>query len=421
MSTPIPLIIVGGGASGMAAAITAASILPPGSVTVLERGARVGRKLLATGNGRCNLTNRFAAQERYHGGDPAFVQDAFKRYPVKSNLDFFYKMGLMTVEEEEGKIYPRSLQAAAVLDILRLEMERLGVDVRTEAEVWEVKKRGNGFLVSIFDLKEQRMQTLTAGKVILACGGEASAGLGGCDWGYRLLKQLGHPVTERLPGIVQLKTDGTATKGLSGSKFETIITLTDGKRPVRREQGELLFTDYGVSGPPVMQLSASAARLIQSGKRAQLLIDFAPDLESERIAGMLAGRRKARPDKRLEDFMTGFLPKRLGQCLLKAAGVQPLSRPAASLTEQELTETARLMKNFPLSVTGTNGMKNAQVTLGGAQTSGFDPATMESKRIPGLFVTGELYDIDGDCGGFNLQWAWSSGRLAGASAAAAVK
>lgn len=164
MSDVIPLIIVGGGASGMAAAITAASILPAGSVMLLERGARVGRKLLATGNGRCNLTNRFAAQERYHGGDPAFVREAFKHYPVKSNLDFFYKMGLMAVEEENGKMYPRSLQAAAVLDILRLEMERLGVDIRTENEVREIKKRGDGFSLSVFDLKEQQMQTFMAGK-----------------------------------------------------------------------------------------------------------------------------------------------------------------------------------------------------------------------------------------------------------------
>ncbi len=417
MST-IPLIIVGGGASGMAAAITSAAVLPPGSVTLLERGARVGRKLLATGNGRCNLTNRFAGEDRYHGGDPSFVRAAFQRYPVKSNLDFFYKMGLMAVEEEDGKMYPRSLQAAAVLDILRLEMERLGVDVRTETEVRGVRQKGSGFALDVFTGQEQ--QVLLARKVILACGGEASAGLGGSDWGYRLLKQLGHSVTERLPGIVQLRTDVSATKGLSGSKFDACLTLSDGTRPVRREKGELLFTDYGVSGPPVLQLSAAAARLLQAGKRARLLIDFASDLLEERIAVVLAGRKKARRDKRLEDFMTGFVPKRLGQCLLKTAGVQPLSRPASSLTEKELADTAGLMKGFPLPVTGTNGMKNAQVTLGGAVTSGFDPAAMESRRVPGIYVTGELYDIDGDCGGFNLQWAWSSGRLAGASAAAAL-
>lgn len=417
MSTLVPVLIVGGGASGMAAAITAASHLPQGSVTVLERGARVGRKLLATGNGRCNLTNRLAAEDRYHGKDPAFVRSAFRRFPVKSNLDFFYKMGLMTVEEEDGKMYPRSLQAAAVLDILRLEMERLGVQVQTDVEVRGIKKTGNGFLLDGTDLKTGEVKRWSARKVILACGGEASGGLGGSDLGYRLLKSLGHPVTARLPGIVQLKTDVTATKGLSGSKFDAALTLTEGRRIIRQEQGELLFTDYGVSGPPVMQLSASAARLLDSGRKAQLFIDFAPDLAQERITGMLTGRRKARPDKRLEDFMTGFVPKRLGQCLLKTAGVQPLSRPASSLSDAECGEVARLMKAFPLAVTGTNGMKNAQVTIGGAETAFFDPETMESRLVPGLFVTGELYDIDGDCGGFNLQWAWSSGRLAAEAAA----
>jgi hypothetical protein len=228
-------------------------------------------------------------------------------------------------------------------------------------------------------------------------------------------------VTARSPGIVQLKTDTLATKGLSGSKFDAVLTLTDGKKAVRQESGELLFTDYGVSGPPVMQLSATAERLLQSGKKPQLLINFTPDLDGERIVGMLAGRRKARPDKRLEDFFTGFLPKRLGQCLLKTAGVQPLSRPASSLTDAECRAVAERMIRFPLAVTGTNGMKNAQVTLGGAVTDFFDPATMESKKAPGLYVTGELLDIDGDCGGFNLQWAWSSGRCAGKAAAAGLR
>ena len=414
-----PVIVVGGGASGMAAAITAAGILGPGKVLLLERGARAGRKLLAAGNGRCNLSNRFADVSRYHGADPGFVGPAFQRFPVEENLKFFERLGLLAVEEEEGKLYPMSLQAAAVLDVLRLALEEGGVNLLTGIDVLSVRPGKEGF--SLLCKTEEGERLFRARKVVIACGGEASPGLGGCKGGYALLGSLGHRITPRLPAIVQLKADVKGVKGLSGSKFDARVTLLSGKRPVRTERGELLFTDYGVSGPPIMQLSGSAVRLMDKGKPAALSADFLPDWEEEAVREQLFRRKKLLRGRKLEDFMTGFVPKRLGQMALKAAGAAPLSREAGSLTHEEIGRTAALLKGFPLTLTGDNGMKNAQVTQGGAVTAEFHAGSMESKLVSGLYACGEVLDIDGDCGGFNLQWAWSSGRLAGESAAAGLR
>ena len=408
------LAIIGGGASGMMAAVTAAGA-GCGSVLLLERGGRIGRKLLATGNGRCNISNRNAGRTGYHGTVPGFVRPAMERFTVEKTLRLFEEMGLPVVEEENGKLYPYSLQAAAVLDVLRLELERLGVEIYTDSEVQTIRRMKDGSFRMQVQSGEEKTE-YAAKRVIVACGGEASAGLGGCNGGYRLLEGLGHRITPRLPGIVQLKGDMNGLKGLSGSKFEASLTLKDGQKVCRREDGELLFTDYGVSGPPVMQLSATASRLLDKGRKPVLEIDFLPQIAENALIGMLHRRAKDRPGKRLEDYFTGFIPKRLGQCVLKLSGAAPLSRLSGSLQRQEIETVARLLKCFPIRITGTNGMKNAQVTIGGADTSQFNPETMESKLVKCLYVTGELYDIDGDCGGYNLQWAWSSGQLAAVEA-----
>ncbi|MBR6789411.1 MAG: NAD(P)/FAD-dependent oxidoreductase [Oscillospiraceae bacterium] len=409
MSDQIDIAVIGGGAAGLMAAITAANALKTsGKVVIFERGQRVGRKLLATGNGRCNLSNRNASPEHYHGADPDFVRSAFKKFSVKSNLDLFYKMGLLTVEEEEGKLYPRSLQAAAVVDILRLEADLAGVTTLCETEVTAIRPRKGGFSL------ETSAGSFSARTVILAAGGEASASLGGTDSGYRLLSALGHKITDRKPAIVQLQTDVTHTKALSGLKIDGIVTIT-GKEPVSRF-GEILFTDYGISGPPVMTLSSLVVRRLGGGRTVTLSLDIVPDMEPDRLRKILSGKASSRPDRKLEDYLTGILPKRIGQAALKAAGIAPLSRTAGSLAPAEIDALCRQLKDWKITVTSHNGMKNAQVTAGGAETAGFYPDTLASKKVPGLFACGEVLDIDGDCGGYNLQWAWSSGRLAAESA-----
>ena len=397
------LAIIGGGASGLCAAVRAAQSGGFGQVTVLERGPRVGRKLLATVNGRCNLTNRFFGEQNYRGGKPAFTRPAFRRFGLVETLEFFESLGLLFHEEENGKLYPRSLQAASVLDALRLEAEALGVQILCDTEAAGIRRSGDGFSLLLKDGGKVNAQF-----VLMAAGGPASPKLGGTDSGCRLLQSLGHRITPLLPSIVQLKTDTAPIKPLTGIKFQGTASLYQGKQLLRSESGEVLFTDYGLSGPPILQLSCTATHL----KNPEIALDFFPEYEEKELLGILYRRMYARPDALLENFFLGVLHKRLGQTLLKSAGACPLSRRADSLTRPELAALCKNLKGWRLPVTGTTGLGNAQVTAGGADTGEFDPETLESKLVPGLFACGEVLDVDGDCGGFNLQWAWSSAMLA---------
>lgn len=397
------LAIIGGGAAGLCGAVWAARCGTFSRIIILERGPRVGRKLLATGNGRCNLTNRFFAEKNYHGKAPEFTRTAFQRFGLPETLDFFESLGLLFHEEEHGKLYPRSLQAASVLDALRLEAEQLGVETLCDTEVTGIRWDRNGFTLLL-----NGSEKMDAAFVLMAAGGPASPKLGGTDSGCRLLQSLGHRITPLLPSIVQLKTDTAPIKPLTGIKFQGTASLYQGKQLLRSESGEVLFTDYGLSGPPILQLSCTATHL----KNPEIALDFFPEYEEKELLGILYRRMYARPDALLENFFLGVLHKRLGQTLLKSAGACPLSRRADSLTRPELAALCKNLKGWRLPVTGTTGLGNAQVTAGGADTGEFDPETLESKLVPGLFACGEVLDVDGDCGGFNLQWAWSSAMLA---------
>ncbi len=391
--------IIGGGASGFIAAIHAAGC--GASVTIFEKNSRVLKKLLATGNGRCNISNRFCTLDRYHGADVNFILPAMEKFDAEK---FFAEIGIPFCELESGKLYPRSLQASAVLDILRLKAEEMGVKVICDCEITNIKE---GFVLN---------NTYKVDSVIIAAGGEASASLGGTDSGYKLLKSFGHKITKRLPSIVQLKTDVTLTKAMSGLKMDMGVKAICGKKEIASDFGEVLFTDYGLSGPPILQISGTVSRLLDKGEKVFVSLDLMPDMEEKKLFFFLKNRCYTNPERKLEDFLTGVLPKRIAQCLLKASGLSPLSLQASSLDDENLKVLSHTLKNFKVEVLDTNGFKNAQVTIGGADTSQFNPETLESKLVKGLFACGEVLDIDGDCGGFNLQWAWASGALAGENA-----
>lgn len=393
------VLILGGGASGMAAALTAA-LDPENQVTVLERQARVGRKLLATGNGRCNLTNLHMEHGHFHGGDPSFVIPALTRFPVADTLDFFRRLGLLTVAEPSGRVYPFSDQANSVVDVLRLGLDRMGVTLVPGAEVLSLTKKARGYSAKTAE------GSYYGDKVIVACGGQAGGKLGGTDWGYRLLESLGHPITVRKPALVQLRTDSGPIRGLKGIRADAGLTLKEEGRTVAQGGGEVQFTDFGVSGPAVFELS----RYAKAGQT--LLLDLVRPWDDQALRAHLEARREAFPVLPLEDFLTGSLHNRLGRVVLRQAGLE-LNRASGTLTGGELAAVLRLLRRFPLPVLGTMGFDQAQVTAGGADTSAFRADTLESRRCPGLFACGEVLDVDGDCGGYNLQWAWSSGRLAG--------
>ena len=394
------VIIIGGGASGMMAALTAAE--NGRSVLLLERQSRVGRKLLATGNGRCNLTNYNTSPARYHGEDGGFCTYALRAFDVGSTLQYFASLGLLTVNEDSGRVYPMSNMAGSVLDVLRYGLEHPRIEVRTGQAVSSVKKTSGGFTV------RTETDTFHAEKLILAAGGCAGSKVGGVMDGYQLAKSLGHHRTPLYPSLVQLKTDPTYPRALKGVKAECGITVLRGSGTVAENRGEVLFTEYGVSGPVIFDISRAVAT---GGEGLVCALDFFPDWDLREVLDWLRMRRQTMQAHEASTLLVGSCHTRLGQMLCKAAGFT--SQPAADLTDSDLERIARQAKHFALPITGTCGFDQAQVTAGGLCTDEFDPETMESRLVSGLYACGELLDVDGDCGGFNLQWAWASGRLAG--------
>ena len=395
--------IIGAGASGMAAAI-AASENPDVQVVLFERQARVGKKLLATGNGRCNLSNRNASIEKYHGDHSDFAHIALDQFPVEDTLQWFGKLGLFTVTEENGKVYPYSDQANSVVDVLRFALMKPNITLRTGFEVRKIRYADNGFVI------HGEEEAVPCDRLIIACGGLAGTKLGGSMSGYKLLSQFGHKTTKLRPSLVQLKSSWNGISSLKGVRANCSIAIYRDDQVYAKSSGEIQFTDYGISGPVVFEIS----RDVCYGKGDWFAqIDFLPEYEGEQLFDALGARRST--ELTAEELLTGILHNRLGRVLTRAAGLrdQMLIR---DIDDGILDQLCKMAKSFRVDLTEPMGMDSAQVTAGGIITDDFDPNTMESKLVPGLFACGEVLDIDGDCGGYNLQWAWSSGRLAGMSA-----
>lgn len=400
------LAIIGGGASGMAAAIEAAYTNSNVEIVILEKLDRLGKKILATGNGRCNYSNMNACTDNYYGRNKGFVSYALDEFTVENTVNFFNHIGVFPKEEKAGKLYPFSEQASAVSDALRNELSRLGIETVTGFYAEEIKKNKWKFKIAAKDGR-----SISADRVIVAGGGCASPALGSDGSAFELLKKLGHTVTNTSPALVQLKTDPKEVKSLQGIKFTGRVSLIHKDNIISEEYGEVLFTDYGISGPPVFQLSVKAA----FKKNLKAALDFMPEYSPKEVYDILEGRKECLGHLTMENYFGGLLNKRIGNIIAKKAGIGKLSFKVSSLNRQLLWAMASLIKNFELEITGTKGFQNAQVTAGGVLTDEFDSRTMESRFIEGLYCCGEVFDIYGDCGGYNLQWAWSSGRLAGRS------
>ena len=395
--------IIGAGAAGMAAAI-AASECENTRVLLLERQARVGRKLAATGNGRCNLSNIHASEGGYHGDNPGFSRHAIDTFPPEETLDWFAELGLYTVTESSGKVYPYSDQANSVVDVLRFSLDRPNIELISDCEVTRIRRDKGKFYL------QSKNQELECDKVIVACGGLAGTKLGGSMAGYKLLRSLGHKCTRLRPALVQVKTGWSGVSALKGVRANCHAAIYRDGKLHRESTGEIQFTEFGLSGPVIYEISRDAC---QGSGSWECVLDFLPGMAQETLAEKLLERRAS--NLTAEDLFTGILHNRLGRVLVKEAEIRG-NTPIRELRPGQIREAAGYAKSFILTLTEPLGMDAAQVTAGGIVTEEFDPTTMESKLVSGLYACGEVLDVDGDCGGYNLQWAWSSGRLAGISA-----
>ncbi len=402
------IVIVGGGASGLIAAISAKKQSENISVAIIEKNDRTGKKLINTGNGRCNISNEDITAEHYYSSCNDYF-DYFNNFSLHDTEAFFSQIGVLFKTEDNGKIYPYSLQASSVLDALRYECEKRGVSILCGERVKSVQRSDNEFFV-VTDRDKY-----DAKSVIIAAGGAASDKLGGCYDGYNILKSFGHKSTELYPSITAVKTKTDAIKALKGIKTDAVLTVCCDKAK-KSIFGEILFTDYGISGPPVLQLSQM---LMGNANDAFFLIDFMPEYNFNEVSELINSRKYNIFENKLENLFVGMLNKRIGQMLIKSAGLN-LSDKASLLSTKQVNSIASQIKKFRLDITGVRGFEFAQVTGGGIELDKFKKESMESELCKGLFACGEVLDITGDCGGFNLQWAWTSGYIAGLNAAKSV-
>lgn len=385
----------------MMAALTAAED-KNNRVILLERQQRVGRKLTATGNGRCNLTNVGASAVNYHGEQADFAISALEKFGPEKVLEYFRGLGLVTVTEYGGRVYPLSNSANSVVDVLRFALERSGVELRSAEPARELLKRGDGFLIRT-DNGE-----ISADYVIMACGGAAGAKLGGVMDGYDLLKNLGHKRTALHPALVQLITDPTYPRALKGIRAQAKLRYVCGGEELACSEGELQFIESGLSGPAAFDVS----RAVSLNGEGEIHIDLLGELSDAEMLSLLKKRAEDMPNMNAEDILTGVVHNRLGKMLVKYSGIGG-GRKLREFGENDFEAVLNACRDFVIAAKGVEGFDCAQVTAGGIKTTGVNPETMESWFVPHLFICGELLDVDADCGGYNLQWAWASGRAAG--------
>ncbi len=400
MKETYDLITIGAGASGMIASIRAAE--RGKHVLLLEKNDHPGKKILASGNGRCNLLN--TGSPRYYGNEE-FAYDVLKHCPKDKIESYFHHMGLATYEETEGRIYPYSNQSATVLNVLKTGIKLFGVETKMNTPVSSVQHDGKGFSV-ITKSGDQYLST----NLIVACGGEAQPKLGGTRDGYQILQSMGHSVVPTYPALVSLETDKKSISGLSGIRVRCRVSLYENSNILHREEGEVLFTDYGISGICIMQ----CARFIHK-KTCRIELDFL-NRYSKNICEInedMHRRRKLFSNMAPTLLLEGILGSRLSYAVMKQAGVPLKGETASDLSPDDLNNIIYTATHYRIEITGTRGFDYAQVTAGGAECSEFNPLTMKSKIVPGLFATGEVLNVDGDCGGFNLMFAFASGLTAG--------
>lgn len=400
------VVVVGGGASGMMAAITAAKA--GAKVTIIEHKDRIGKKILSTGNGRCNFTNLSLDLNGYRGGSCDFVKGILDQFTVEDTLKFFESIGIMA-KEKHGCVYPYSEQASAVLDALRFEVEHLDIRVRYEENIQSISYKGS------FQIQTDH-GSYQSHKLILACGSKASPVTGSDGSGYTIAKAFGHTITPVVPALVQLYGEDAMFPSVGGVRCDAQVTVAIDGQEIASDRGELQLTDYGVSGIPIFQVSRYASMGLYEKKEVIVHLNFLPDFSQQRLFYFLLNRAVNQSWKTMEQFLTGLFPKKLALALIKKAGISVMTK-AESCSASTWKALSQLILDYPIRITGTKGFESGQICAGGVDTSEVNPTTLESSLQENMYIIGELLDVDGICGGYNLQWAWSTGFVAGTYAA----
>lgn len=405
------IVIIGGGAAGMTAAV-AAEKNGKAKIHILEHKELVGKKLLSTGNGRCNFTNDRMNVSCYYGERPEIIGQILEKFGKEDTLKFFRALGISS-KSKNGYYYPRSEQAATVRELFELRLKKLGILIHTGVHVHSIKRGSAGFQI----LTDKKTEKMRADKVILCAGGKAAPVLGSDGSGYELAKKLGHTITPVVPALVQLRIRANPLKKASGVRSDATVSIYENKKLMGSDTGELQITDYGISGIPVFQVSRHASKSLYYKRPVKAEIDFLPELSAEIVTGMLRSLTKLHGQSTIYELLLGIFNKKLIPCLLKDAKI-PSQRRLCELKSEDVKQLVRACKHFSLEVEDSNGFEHAQVCAGGIRLNEINPKTMESLCCKNLYLAGEILDADGICGGYNLQWAWAGGYLAGQSAAA---
>jgi predicted Rossmann fold flavoprotein len=412
MKPDLDLALIGAGAAGLAAAIFVKRRRPEWRVVAFDGAATLGAKLLVCGGGRCNLSNARVTEEDFSGGKRTVVRNVLRAFPVEATLTFFAELGVVAQAEESGKLFPRSNRARTVLDALLRELRSRGVEVRTSARVRGLTRQADGYRLRV------NQETVSARRVLLATGGMSLPRSGSDGAGYALARSLGHGIVDPAPALVPLNLEGAFHRALSGVSVPVELTLSAKRARAVRSVGPLLFTHFGISGPAVLDISRHWIRASREGREPQLTANLAPGEDFAALEAWLLDRAAARPRCLLATCLGERLPATVVGAILRALDLDPAQVRLAGLARATRRRLVEALLAWPLPVHGQRGFAEAEVTAGGVPLSEVKGGTLESTLSPGLFFAGEILDVDGRLGGFNLQWAWSSGWVAARGIAA---
>ncbi len=409
------ITIIGGGASGTIAALEARKYA--NSVCVIEGTDRICKKLLLTGDGRCNLTNEDLSLEHYYSDNPATVKKVLSRFSNFDVVNYFYRLGLLTKSSDEGRIFPVTMQAFSVVDVLRFSLAENGVLIKTGFKVTKlVKNKGN-----IFEIESTKGEKILSNRIILATGGLSYPFTGSDGSGMKIVEKLGHSIIKPLPSLVQLKLDFPYLKAISGVRAVASVSIFEEGKLIAENTDEILFTKYGASGPAIIRISRFASLGLSKGKRVKIIFNFLPQYTEDQVAEIVSDFSKINNERSVEFLLSGIIHKKLAYAILKLSDVEDTNKMVKQLKKSEIEKIKRNIIHLEIEVTGTLPISEAQITMGGIPLTEVKPDTLESLIVKGLYFAGEVLNVDGDSGGYNLQWAWSSGYVAGKSAGESLK